>query len=121
MGRLIEEQAVIDCLTNTAKYYELEEADEWIKGIHYGLLHGVDNILENVPTVEAIPRETVFDFKVKLDKWMFHNHEDVCGQRMIDIDYLNGEIWELFQELGIVRYDDDGNLIDEVRGKNEQE
>ena len=68
----------------------------------------------NAPTVDAIPRKTVFDFKVKLDKWMFHNHESVCGQRMIDIDYLDGEIWELFQELGIVRYDDDGNLIDEV-------
>ena len=75
--------------------------------------------IELTPTIDAIPRETVFDFKVKLDKWMFHNYEDVCGQRMIDIDYLDGEIWELFQELGIVRYDDDGNLIDEVRGTND--
>jgi hypothetical protein len=57
MGRLIEEQAVIDCLTNTAKYYEREDADEWTKGIHYGLLHGLDNILDNVPTVEAITKD----------------------------------------------------------------
>ena len=57
MGRLIEEQAVIDCLTNTAKYYEREDADEWTKGIHYGLLHGVDNILDNVKPIEAIPKD----------------------------------------------------------------
>lgn len=62
MGRLIEEQAVIDCLTNTAKYYEREDADEWTKGIHYGLLHGLDNILDNVPTVEAIPKDEVKKF-----------------------------------------------------------
>ena len=62
MGRLIEEQAVIDCLTNTAKYYEREDADEWTKGIHYGLLHGLDNIFDNVPTVEAIPKAEVKKF-----------------------------------------------------------
>ena len=62
MGRLIEEQAVIECLTNTAKYYELEDADEWTKGIHYGLLHALDNILDNVPTVEAIPKAEVKKF-----------------------------------------------------------
>lgn len=66
MGRLIEEQAVIDCLTNTAKYYELEDADEWTKGIHYGLLHGVDNILDNVPTVEAIPKDQ-YENRLKAD------------------------------------------------------
>ena len=67
MGRLIEEQAVIDCLTNTAKYYEREDADEWTKGIHYGLLHGVDNILDNVPTVEAIPKAD-YEARLKADK-----------------------------------------------------
>ena len=66
MGRLIEEQAVIDCLTNTAKYYEREDADEWTKGIHYGLLHGVDNILDNAPTVEAIPK-TDYENRLKAD------------------------------------------------------
>lgn len=55
MGRLIEQQAVIDCLTNTAKYFDMPQADEWTKGIHYGLIHGLDNILDNVPTVDAIP------------------------------------------------------------------
>ena len=66
MGRLIEQQAVIDCLTNTAKYYEREDADEWTKGIHYGLLHGVDNILDNVPTVEAIPKAD-YETRLKAD------------------------------------------------------
>ena len=66
MGRLIEQQAVIDCLTNTAKYYEREDADEWTKGIHYGLLHGVDNILDNVPTVEAIPKAD-YENRLKAD------------------------------------------------------
>ncbi len=66
MGRLIEEQAVIDCLTNTAKYYEREDADEWTKGIHYGLLHGIDNILDNVPTVEAITQDQ-YEARLKAD------------------------------------------------------
>ena len=66
MGRLIEEQAVIECLTNTAKYYEREDADEWTKGIHYGLLHGLDNILDNVPTVEAIPKAD-YENRLKAD------------------------------------------------------
>ena len=66
MGRLIEQQAVIDCLTNTAKYYEREDADEWTKGIHYGLLHGVDNILDNVPIVEAIPKAD-YETRLKAD------------------------------------------------------
>ena len=63
MGRLIEKQAVIDCLTNTAKYYEREDADEWTKGIHYGLLHGLDNILDDVSPVEAIPKA---DYEARL-------------------------------------------------------
>ena len=63
MGRLIEEQAVIDCLTNTAKYYDMPQADEWTKGIHYGLLHGLDNILDNVKLVEAIPKA---DYEARL-------------------------------------------------------
>ena len=75
MGKLIEEQAVIDCLTNTAKYYEREDADEWTKGIHYGLLHGVDNILDNVPTVEAIPKEEVRQFIENIQK-IKDNHNE---------------------------------------------
>lgn len=66
MGRLFEKEAVIECLTNTAKYYELEDADEWTKGIHYGLLHGLDNILDNVPTVEAIPKDQ-YENRLKAD------------------------------------------------------
>ena len=66
MGRLIEEQAVIGCLTNTAKYYEREDADEWTKGIHYGLLHGLDNILDNVSPVETIPKDQ-YEARLKAD------------------------------------------------------
>ena len=66
MGRLIEEQAVIGCLTNTAKYYEREDADEWTKGIHYGLLHGLDNILDNVSPVETIPKDQ-YETRLKAD------------------------------------------------------
>lgn len=66
MGRLIEQQAVIDCLTNTAKYYDMPQADEWTKGIHYGLIHGLDNILDNVPTVEAIPKAD-YENRLKAD------------------------------------------------------
>ena len=75
MGRLIDEQAVIDCLTNTAKYYDMPQADEWTKGIHYGLLHGVDNILDNVPTVEAIPKEEVRQFIQSIQK-IKDNHNE---------------------------------------------
>lgn len=66
MGILIEQQAVIDCLTNTAKYYDMPQADEWTKGIHYGLLHGIDNILDNVPTAEAIPKDQ-YEARLKAD------------------------------------------------------
>lgn len=66
MGRLIEQQAVIDCLTNTAKYFDMPQADEWTKGIHYGLIHGLDNILDNVPTVEAIPKAD-YENRLKAD------------------------------------------------------
>ena len=75
MGRLIEEQAVIDCLTNTAKYYEREDADEWTKGIHYGLLHGVDNILDDVKLIEAIPKEEVRQFIENIQK-IKDNHNE---------------------------------------------
>ena len=71
---LIEQQAVINCLERTAKYYEREDADEWTKGIHYGLLHGVDNILDNVPTVEAVPM-------IKIDEIMI-NSASGFGQSM---------------------------------------
>ena len=66
MGRLIEQQAVIDCLNNTAEYYERKDADEWTRGMRYGLLHGVDNILDNVPTVEAIPKAD-YENRLKAD------------------------------------------------------
>jgi hypothetical protein len=63
---LVDQQAVIDCLNNTAKYYEREDADEWTKGIHYGLLHGVDNILDDVKPVEAITKDQ-YDVRLKAE------------------------------------------------------
>lgn len=85
MGRLIEEQAVIDCLTNTAKYYEREDADEWTKGIHYGLLHGVDNILDNVPTVEAIPKANVYK---AIQEMMKYEHEGFINISLARLDKI---------------------------------
>lgn len=103
MGRLIEQQAVIDCLTNTAKYFDMPQADEWTKGIHYGLIHGLDNILDNVPTVEAIPKEEVRQFIENIQK-IKDNHNEygepinygtICGiliegYRLLD-KYRRGE------------------------------
>lgn len=63
---MFEKQAVIDCLTNTAKYYDMPNADKWTKGIYYGLLHGLDNILDNVKPVDAIPRDQ-YESRLKAD------------------------------------------------------
>ena len=59
-----------------------------------------------------LPRQLFFNFRDMLDRWMFDNSESVCGSNMIDIDYLDGHIFELFCELNIVRFDADGNRID---------
>ena len=91
MGTLIEQQAVIDCLTNTAKYYEREDGDEWTKGIHYGLLHGVDNILDDVPTVEAIPKA---DYETRLRADMVATLEELDLQ--IDELKVDEEIYRNF-------------------------
>lgn len=96
MGRLIEEQAVIDCLTNTAKYYEREDADEWTKGIHYGLLHGLDNILDNVPIVEAIPKDNVYK---AIQEMMKYEHEGFINISLVRLD-------EILKKCGV---SEDGN------------
>ena len=89
MGRLIEEEAVIKCLTNTAKYYEREDADEWTKGIHYGLLHGVDNILDDVPTVEAIPKAD-YENRLKADL-------------VAMLDELDLELYEQYDDTDLIK------------------
>ena len=96
MGRLIEQQAVIECLTNTAKYYEREDADEWTKGIHYGLLHGVDNILDNVSTVEAIPKDNVYK---AIQEMMKYEHEGFINISLARLD-------EILKKCGV---SEDGN------------
>lgn len=85
MGILIEQQAVIDCLTNTAKYYDMPQADEWTKGIHYGLLHGIDNILDNVKPVEAIPKA---DYENRLKADMVAMLEDLRFQAEENIENI---------------------------------
>ena len=102
MGRLIEEQAVIDCLTNTAKYYELEDADKWTKGIHYGLLHGLDNILDNVPTVEAIPKDQYEELIKTNNRLVTDNNELRASITMMRLDYeakLKADIVAMLEEL----------------------
>lgn len=96
MGRLIEQQAVIDCLTNTAKYYEREDADEWTKGIHYGLLHGLDNILDNVSSVEAIPKDNVYK---AIQEMMKYEHEGFINISLARLD-------EILKKCGV---SEDGN------------
>ncbi len=61
---------------------------------------------------DKLPRQLFFDFRDKLDKWIFQNSESVCGLNMIDVDYLDGHISELFCELGIIRFDENGNRLD---------
>ena len=104
MERLIEEQAVIECLTNTAKYYEREDADEWTKGILYGLLHGVDNILDDVPTVEAIPKA---DYENRLKADMVAMLKDLDFQ----IDELSAYNLEVAKVQRLIR-DKIDNLIE---------
>ena len=97
MGRLIEQQAVIDCLTNTAKYYDMPQPDEWTKGIHYGLLHGVDNILDNVPIVETYTKADMVamleNLDLQIDESAAYNLEVAKVQRLIrdKINKLKGE------------------------------
>ena len=91
MERLIEEQAVIECLTNTAKYYEREDADEWTKGILYGLLHGVDNILDDVPTVEAIPKAD-YENRLKADM------AAMLTEIQVEIEELQGKYSPYYDE-----------------------
>ena len=59
MAEYIDKEKALSTLENTAKYYEMPNADEWTKGIHYGLLHGVDNIVDNVPTEDVVEREKI--------------------------------------------------------------
>lgn len=49
------------------------------------------------------------EFKEKLSKWMYHNSESVCGNSMIDIDYLEGHIDEILYEMGVIGEVEDGN------------
>lgn len=59
MAEYIDKEKALSTLENTAKYYEMPNADEWTKGIHYGLIHGVDNIVDNVPIEDVVEREKI--------------------------------------------------------------
>lgn len=103
-----------------------EEAEEYLLNLSWKMgsmamedlnEHDGEKIRESIQALEQgseedmLPRQLFFDFRDKLNKWMFHNAESVCGNNMIDIDYLDGHISELFDELGIVKYDENGNRI----------
>ena len=69
--QLVDLDKVKYVLEETAKYYEMDNADEWTKGIHYGLLHGLDNILDDVildavKEVDAIPKDQ-YEARLKAD------------------------------------------------------
>lgn len=108
MGRLIEEQAVIECLTNTAKYYEREDADEWTKGIHYGLLHGLDNILDNVPTAEAIPKD---QYEARLKAMLEELKKEIEEKSFYYIRIFGHPINE--KKVDLVELDDVNDIIQE--------
>ena len=101
---LIEQQAVIDCLTNTAKYYEREDADEWTKGIHYGLLHGLDNILDNVPIVEAIPKDQ-YEEQIKTNNRLVTDNKQLRADIvMMRLDYeakLKADMVAMLEDLDL--------------------
>ena len=76
MAEYIDKEKVLSTLENTAKYYEMPNADEWTKGIHYGLIHGVDNIVDNVPIEDVVEREKIDDIKAEIDKlYVYHTTE----------------------------------------------
>lgn len=68
-------------------------------------------IVDSRPTIteQEIAKPLFDEFKKKLSKWMYHNSESVCGDSMIDIDYLEGHIDEILFEMGIIREVEDGN------------
>lgn len=84
---MFEEQAVIDCLTDTARYYDMPNADKWTKGIHYGLLHGIDNILDNVKPIDAIPRDQ-YEARLKADMVAMLTEIQL---EIEELDYFDGE------------------------------
>ena len=60
--------------------------------------------IDKQPTIteQEIVKPLFAEFKEKLSKWMYHNSESVCGDSMIDIDYLEGHINEILYEMGII-------------------
>lgn len=60
--------------------------------------------IDKQPTIteQEIAKPLFVEFKEKLSKWMYHNSESVCGDSMIDIDYLEGHIDEILYEMGII-------------------
>ncbi len=62
-------------------------------------------IVDSRPTIteQEIAKSLFAEFKEKLSKWLYHNSESVCGDSMIDIDYLEGHIDEILYEMGIIR------------------
>jgi hypothetical protein len=59
-------------------------------------------IERNTITKQEIVKPLFDEFKEKLSKLMYHNSESVCGDSMIDIDYLKGHIDEILYEMGII-------------------
>lgn len=61
-------------------------------------------------TEQEIAKPLFNEFKEKLSKWMHHNSESVCGDSMIDIDYLKGHIDDILYEMGIIGEVEDGEI-----------
>ncbi len=89
---LADKQELINIFKNT------EDSDnaQWTTE---GVIHEIE-ITEPI-TEQEIVMPLFTEFREKLSKWMYLNSESVCGDNMIDVEYLEGHINELLYEMGI--------------------
>ena len=86
MAEYMDKEKVLSTLENTAKYYEMPNADEWTKGIHYGLIHGVDNIVDNVPIEDVVEREKIDNAIEEMYNLASHKVKPISFDQEVAID-----------------------------------
>lgn len=89
---LADKQELINIFKNT------EDSDnaQWTTE---GVIHEIE--ITKPITEQEIVMPLFTEFRKKLSKWMYLNSESVCGDNMIDVEYLEGHINELLYEMGI--------------------
>ncbi len=115
MAEYIDREKTLSTLENTAKYYEMPNADKWTKGIHYGLIHGVDNIVDNVPIADVIERSEYIKSQKEVLRLgdLFHKanqnameYEGMYRELLSKIDKVRAEILK-----NIYKYSGSGNEV----------